>query len=80
MAALSQRLGFPTTLGEVPGFSAAHVQRALAAAKNPTLESKLKNMPVPLTAATVDEYMGPVLEAAASGDFGRIRNLPAAPR
>jgi alcohol dehydrogenase len=36
---------------------------------------KLENMPVPLTAEMVDEYMGPVLQAAACGDLGLIRNV-----
>lgn len=75
MLALSREIGFPTTLGEVDGFTDAHISRALAAAKNPALESKLKNMPVALSAETVDDYMGPVLEAAKTGDFGVIRNM-----
>ena len=75
MLALSREIGFPTTLGEVQGFTDAHIARALTAAKNPSLESKLKNMPVPLSAETVDDYMGPVLEAAKTGDFGLIRNM-----
>jgi alcohol dehydrogenase class IV len=75
MLALSRDIGFPTTLGEVEGFTDAHIRRALDAAKNPQLEMKLKAMPVPLSADTVDEYMGPILEAARTGDFGLIRNL-----
>jgi len=75
MVCLARRVGFPATLGEVRGFGEAHIRRALAAAKNPQLEMKLKNMPVPLTAALVDEYMEPILRAAATGDFGLIRNL-----
>ena len=73
--ALSRDIGFPATLAEVPGFTRAHVERCLAAAKDPKLEMKLRNMPVPLSAATVDDYMGPVLDAAASGDFGLIRSM-----
>ena len=75
MVALSRDIGFPATLAEVPGFTRAHVERCLAAAKDPKLEMKLRNMPVPLSAATVDDYMGPVLDAAASGDFGLIRSM-----
>lgn len=75
MLALSRDIGFPTTLGEVPSFTDAHIARALDAAKNPKLEMKLKNMPVPLTADLVEDYMGPILEAAKTGDFGLIRNL-----
>jgi alcohol dehydrogenase len=33
-------------------------------------------MPVPLTAERVDEYMGPILEAAKDGDLSRIKNAP----
>jgi alcohol dehydrogenase class IV len=69
------RIGFPTRLGEVAGFSDEHVERALSAAKNPQLKMKLENMPVPLTADMVDDYMGPVLEAAREGDLSLIRNV-----
>jgi alcohol dehydrogenase len=75
MVRLAARVGFPTTLGEIAGFSEDHIRRALSAAKNPQLEMKLKNMPVPLTAATVDEFMEPILRAAVSGDFTLIRNI-----
>jgi alcohol dehydrogenase len=40
------------------------------------LKMKLQNMPVPLTAEMVDEYMGPILEAAKDGDLSRIKNAP----
>jgi alcohol dehydrogenase len=36
---------------------------------------KLQNMPVPLTAEMVDEYMGPILEAARDGDLAMIKNV-----
>ena len=75
MIALAKDIGFPTRLREVPGFTPAHVARCLAAAQNPKLESKLRNRPVPLTAAQVDEYMGPILQAAQDGDLTQIRNL-----
>jgi alcohol dehydrogenase len=75
MVRLARRVGFPATLGEIEGFSEDHIRRALTAAKNPQLEMKLKNMPVPLTAAMVDEFMEPVLRAAVSGDFSLIRNI-----
>jgi len=75
LISLSKRVGFPTTLGEIDGMSRAHVERALQAAKNPQLEMKLKNMPVPLTSDMVDEYMKPILEAALSGDFSLIKTL-----
>jgi alcohol dehydrogenase len=80
MIALSKRIGFPATLGEVEGFTEGHIKRALTAAKDPQLKMKLQNMPVPLTAKMVDEYMGPILEAAKDGDLSRIKNVPSSPR
>lgn len=76
MFALAARIGFPTRLGEVSGFGPGHIERALSAAKDPQLRMKLQNMPVPLTAEMVDEYMKPILEAARDGDLARIRNVP----
>lgn len=58
-------------------FSRAHIERALEAAKNPQLKMKLQTMPIPLTAEMVDEYMGPVLEAAQAGDLALIKTPPA---
>jgi alcohol dehydrogenase len=78
LLAFGKRVGMPTTLSEVPGFSEAHITRALTAAKNPQLKMKLENMPVPLTSEMVDEYMGPVLEAARTGRLDIIRNVPKA--
>jgi len=75
MFELAKRIGFPTRLGEVDGFSQEHISRALTAAKNPQLKMKLQNMPVPLTAAMVDEYMGPILEAARDGNLKAIKNV-----
>ncbi len=75
MINLSRAIDFPTRLADVTGFSDAHIERALAAAKNPQLEMKLKNMPVPLSASQVDDYMGPILQAAKTGDFSVIRNM-----
>ena len=72
--AFAKATGFPTTLGEVPGFTRGHIDRALAAAKNPQLKMKLENMPVPLTAERIDDTMGPILEAAAHGDLSLIKN------
>lgn len=74
MIAFERAIGFPVSLGEVPGFTPAHIQRALAAAKTPQLKMKLENMPVRLTAEMVDEYMGPVLAAAVDGDLSQIKN------
>ena len=75
MRAFSKSIGSPTTLGELPGFSDIHIERALNAAKNPQLEMKLKNMPVPLNAGLIDEYMQPILEAAKHGDLSLIKNM-----
>lgn len=72
---LSKRVNFPTTLGEIEGMSDSHIQKALQAAKNPQLEMKLRNMPVPLTPDMVEEYMKPILEAAVEGDFSRIKTF-----
>jgi hypothetical protein len=51
------------------------VDKILTAAKYPQLDMKLKNMPIPLTAAKVDEYMGPIIRAAVSGDFSLIKTM-----
>lgn len=75
MFALARKINFPLTLGEVKGFTDGHIERALAAAKNPQLKMKLQNMPVPLNADLIDEYMGPILQAAKTGDLSLIKNL-----
>ena len=75
MIDFQDRIGFPTRLEQVPGFTGDHITRALAAAKDPQLKSKLENMPVALTAETVDEYMGPLLAAARTGRLEEIRNV-----
>jgi alcohol dehydrogenase len=75
MIAFEKSIGFPTRLKEVPGFTDEHIARALVAAKNPQLRMKLENMPVPLTAEMVDEYMGPVLLAAREGELAVIKNV-----
>jgi alcohol dehydrogenase len=75
MFELSHRIGFPTTLAELPAFTDEHIERALAAAKDPQLKMKLENMPVPLTADMIDEYMGPVLWAAKTGDLSLIKSV-----
>jgi alcohol dehydrogenase class IV len=75
MISFSKSINYPTTLSELPGFTEKHIERALIAAKNPQLDMKLKNMPVPLNASLVDEYMRPILEAAKTGDFSLIKNM-----
>ena len=37
---------------------------------------KLHNMPIPLTAEMVDDYLGPTLEAAKYGDLRLVKNIP----
>ena len=71
----SRKLQYPTRLRELPGFTGEHIERALAAAKDPQLEMKLRNMPVPLAADLVDQYLAPLLEAAANGEFRLIRDF-----
>jgi alcohol dehydrogenase len=75
LIALSQRVGFPTTLSEIEGLTSKHIEKALQAAKDPQLASKLENMPVPMNPEMVDIYMRPVLEAALTGDFSGIKPL-----
>ena len=75
MFAFARAIDFPISLAEVEGFSQAHIDRALTAAKNPQLKMKLENMPIPLTAEMIDEYMAPILEAAKTGDINLIKNV-----
>ncbi len=72
MLAFNRHIGFPTTLGEIEGIDQKVIAKILQAAKDPQLEMKLKNMPVPLSSELVDEYMGPILEAAWSGEINTI--------
>ncbi|MCK5352135.1 iron-containing alcohol dehydrogenase [bacterium] len=75
MVRFSQFLGFPTRLSDVEGVSREHIERCLEAAKDPQLDMKLRNMPVSLNAELVDRYMGPILEAAWTGEFGKIKSM-----
>jgi alcohol dehydrogenase class IV len=75
MFAFAKAIDFPTQLSEVEGFTQAHIDRVMAAAKNPQLKMKIENMPIPLTAAMIDEYMAPLLQAAATGDLTLIKNV-----
>jgi alcohol dehydrogenase class IV len=75
MISFSKHVGIPTTLQEIDGFNDQYIDRALAAAKNPQLKMKLENMPVPLKAEMIDEYMGPILYAAQDGDLSLIKNV-----
>jgi alcohol dehydrogenase len=75
MTAFEKAIGAPPALGELPGWNEGYIDKILNAAKDPQLEMKLKNMPLPLSAATVDEYMGPIIRAAVSGDFSLIKDF-----
>ncbi|HPY11348.1 MAG TPA: iron-containing alcohol dehydrogenase, partial [Sphaerochaeta sp.] len=75
MIAFSVSIKAPTKLSDIPGFSEEHITRALQAAKDPQLEMKLKNMPVPMQAGDVDTYMAPLLRAAARGDLSLIKEM-----
>ena len=75
MFELAKRIGFPTQLSEVDGFTEEHIRRALAAAKTPQLKMKLQNMPIPMTVEMIDEYMKPILEAARDGNLALIKNV-----
>jgi alcohol dehydrogenase len=76
MIAFGKAIGAPTCLKDLPKWNDGYVDKILTAAKDPQLDMKLKNMPVPLTAAKIDEYMGPIIRAAASGDLSLIK-MPA---
>jgi alcohol dehydrogenase class IV len=72
MISFNRSIGFPTTLAELQGIDKAVLEKALQAAKDPQLEMKLQNMPVPLGVDLVDKYMAPILEAAWDGDLRKI--------
>ena len=75
MIQFSRFLEFPTRLADVPGIQPNHIERCLTAAKNPQLDMKLRNMPVPLNAELVDPFMRPILEAAWTGELEGIKNM-----
>ena len=75
MIAFGKAIKAPTTLKDLPKWNDSYVDKILTAAKDPQLDMKLKNMPVPLTAASVDEYMGPIIRAAVNGDLSIIKSL-----
>lgn len=76
MIAFSASIGAPTKLTDLKGFKEeVHIPRALKAAKDPDLKMKLQNMPVSMTSDDVDEYMAPILKAAASGDLSIIKEM-----
>ncbi len=72
MMNFARSIGAPTKLGDIKGFTDTHITRALKAAKDPQLEMKLQNMPIPMSTGDVDTYMAPLLEAARVGDLSKI--------
>jgi len=76
MISFAESIGFPTTLGEIEGFSENHIDKALKAAKAPELSSKLQNMPIPMTNDMIDLFMAGILESAVSGRLELIKNVP----
>ncbi|NCC63171.1 MAG: iron-containing alcohol dehydrogenase [Spirochaetia bacterium] len=75
MIDFSASIKAPTKLEDLKGFSSVHIERALSAAKDPQLEMKLKNMPVPMSSSDVDVYMQPLLRSAACGDLSLIKEM-----
>jgi alcohol dehydrogenase len=75
MVAFGKAIKAPTTLRDLPKWNDSYVEKILTAAKDPQLDMKLKNMPLPLSAAKVDEYMGPIIRAAVDGDFSQIKSM-----
>ncbi|MDR1836939.1 MAG: iron-containing alcohol dehydrogenase [Treponema sp.] len=75
MIAFGRAIWAPTTLKELPGWNYTYIDKIITAAKDPQLEMKLKNMPIPLTHAKVDEYMRPIIRAAVNGDLSVIKNM-----
>lgn len=74
LIAFGKSIGAPTKLSDLKGFTEAHVERILSAAKDPQLSMKLQNMPIAMTAEDVDPYMAPIIRAAVTGDLSIIVN------
>ena len=74
LIAFGKSINAPTKLSDLKGFTEAHVERILSAAKDPQLSMKLQNMPIPMTADDVDPYMEPIIRAAVTGDLSIIKN------
>ena len=75
MVAFGKAIGAPITLKDLPNWKDSYVDKILTAAKDPQLDMKLKNMPVPMSASLVDEYMGPIIRAGVNGDFSLIKMM-----
>jgi alcohol dehydrogenase len=72
MIVFEKRAGLPTELQVVAGFNPVHIDRSLAAAREPQLRMDLENMPVPLK-SELEGYMWAVLQAATNGNHEVIR-------
>ena len=75
MVAFGKAVGAPVKLKDLPKWDDSYVNKIIEAAKDPQLDMKLKNMPIPLNASMVDEFMGPVIKAAVTGDFSLIKTM-----
>ncbi|GAB4306097.1 MAG: iron-containing alcohol dehydrogenase [Promethearchaeota archaeon] len=63
-------IGAPTRLKDVPGFTAAHVEKAIAdAAQN---QMKLDNMPRPIPADQRERVLRTIIEGAVEGDLESV--------
>jgi alcohol dehydrogenase len=75
LQAFARATGMPTRVSELKGFTPAHREKILGAAKDPALSSKLESMPRPMRANDVDHLMGPLLDAAISGDLSLVPDV-----
>lgn len=76
MIAFEESISAPTKLSDLQSFGESHISRILTAAKQPSLATKLQNMPIPMTASDVDDYLEPVIRAAAAGSLELVINKP----
>lgn len=76
MITFERKIGFPTTLKEA-GATEKHIEKMVAAAKDPELRMKLQNMPVPIDpdAGDVERLIEPTLYAAYTGNLSFIPEL-----
>ena len=74
MVAFGKAIGAPTALRDLKRWDDIYIDKILEAARDPQLEMKLKNMPIPLSASEIDEYMGPIIRSALDGDFSLIKS------
>lgn len=70
-----REIGFPLKLLDIKNFSDNYIKKMLVAAKDPQLEMKLKNMPIPMHIGNINQYMGMILEAAKTGNLEVIKEV-----